>query len=267
MMNSMRIRTAIASLTFGIASLTAQTASSKGPLEFEVASVRPADAPGGVDGGCHGIDSHYGPNHTAPPPLGRCVITNARLGHLVNIAFGIPYTQNIKSGPDWISRGVDRFNVEAKVEDPTKATEAQLLQMLQNLIVDRFQMKFHREAVQSPGFAMVVSKSGPKLKESTADEEKVVFNGDMGKPMSGRPVSMTAQKCTMATLANLLSIFGSPVADKTGLTSGYDFKLAWDEENGPALITAIQELGLRLEPQKVPVSIFVIDSAQKPRAN
>ena len=76
----------------------------------------------------------------------------------------------------------------------------------------------------------------------------------------------------MATLASLLSVAGSevraPVIDKTSLTGIYDFKLSWDETAGPSIFTALQEqLGLRLEPQKVPVSFFVIESAQRPTAN
>jgi uncharacterized protein (TIGR03435 family) len=74
----------------------------------------------------------------------------------------------------------------------------------------------------------------------------------------------------MEMLANLLSGRGGkgPVVDKTGLQGAYDFTLSWDENAGPDLATALQEqLGLRLESQKVPVSYFVIDSAQKPTGN
>ncbi|HLK67911.1 MAG TPA: TIGR03435 family protein [Bryobacteraceae bacterium] len=237
-----------------------------------MASVKLATAgAGGVEGGCHGIDSTFGPSEKAPPPLGRCVITNARLGHLINIAFELNSMQLIKSGPDWIARGVERYNVEAKTEDPTKTTEKQLLQMLRALLVERFQMKFHRETVEGPGFAMVVGKNGPKFKESAAEEEKIVFGGEFpSKPVPGRPVSLTARKYTMAMLANLLSQIAGhgTILDKTGLTGAYDLKLSWDEENGPAFTTAVPEqLGLRLEAQKVPVSMLVVDSAQKPGEN
>ena len=45
-------------------------------------------------------------------------------------------------------------------------------------------------------------------------------------------------------------------------------KLAWDEVTGPDLSTALREqLGLRLETEKVPVSTFVVDSAEKPGPN
>jgi uncharacterized protein (TIGR03435 family) len=239
------------------------------PLEFEVASVKITQSGGGVDGGCHGIDSKYGPSQTAPPPLGRCVITGARLSHIINIAWELNSMLLIKSGPDWIARGEDRYDIEAKAEDPTKATERQLLTMLQNLLVQRFQLKFHRETTDMPGFGLVVAKNGPKLKESTAAEESARFGGEK-KPMPGHPVSLTARKYTMPMLANLLSQIGGhgPITDKTGLLGAYDLKLAWDEDAGPALSTAVQEqLGLRFESQKVLVPFFVVDSARKPGDN
>jgi uncharacterized protein (TIGR03435 family) len=260
-------------LAFKTEPLRAQPQTAAPAAEFEVASVKPAsvDSRNEVAGGCHGIDSKYGPSQTAPPPLGRCVITDARLSHLINIAWELRSVRLIKSGPDWIGLGDDRYNIEAKAEEPAKTTEHQLLTMLQTLLADRFQMKFHRETVEMPGFAMVVAKKGSKLKESNAEETGTVFGGESpGKPMPGRPVSLKARKYTMPMLANLLSGIGGkgPVIDQTGLHGAYDFTLSWDENAGPELTTALQEqLGLRFESQKVPVSFFVIDSAKKPSAN
>ena len=55
---------------------------------------------------------------------------------------------------------------------------------------------------------------------------------------------------------------------KTGLDGVYDFALSWNDDDGPTLPTALREqLGLRLDPQKVPIAYFVIDSAQRPSAN
>ena len=85
-------------------------------------------------------------------------------------------------------------------------------------------------------------------------------------------------------------MLGRPVIDRTGLTGRYDFKLEWTpdpvpggkgagapgekadasapEFSGPSLFSAIQDqLGLKLDPQKGPVDVFVIVSAERPAAN
>jgi uncharacterized protein (TIGR03435 family) len=243
-------------------------------LNFEVASVKEAPAsPNGVRGGCHGNNSVYTPRQQAEaPPLGRCVITDARLSHLIGIAYGAGM-QNLKTGPDWIQRGDLRFNVEAKIEDPSKATEQQLLTMLQNLLVERFQLKFHYEPAESAGFALTVAKNGSKLKASGSADTTVVFTGPkgevMGKPGPGQPISMTARKVSIPMLVSILTVTGSgPGLDKTALTGEYDFTLSWDDNAGPDLSTALREqLGLRIDATKVPSSTLVVDSAQKPAAN
>lgn len=232
----------------------------------------------GLRGSCHGIDSTYAPgSELAPPPLGRCVFTDARLGHMVNIAFGVRNMQWIRSGPDWVTAGDERFNVEGKAEDPAHATEEQLLAMLQTLLIERFQLKFHREPVEMTGYAMVVGKNGPKLKPSTSEQETMKFETVeegkaivVGKPMPGRPITFVARRQSMAALANFLTFVGQmgPFVDRTGLGGVYDFRLSWDEAGGPPLAAALQDqLGLRIEKQKVPVSYLVIDSAKRPTGN
>ncbi len=235
---------------------------------FEVASVKRAKDPGGVRGGCHGIDTKYAPNQMGTaPPLGRCVIADGRLSHMLGIAFQLRSMQLIKGGPDWLMTGDDRFNVEAKVDDPTKATEEQLLQMLQTLLIERFSLKFHREIKDMPGYALVVAKNGPKFKEAKGEEVAVSF-GAVFKPVPGQPLTVNARRYSMTKLATLLTQFGEPVMDETGLKGEYDFKLSWDEAAGPSLSSALQEqLGLKFESQKVPVPYFIVESAQKPTEN
>lgn len=248
--------------------LGASLAQAQGALEFEVASVKPNKSRNGYSGGCRGIDSRLipGPGDTAEPPLGRCVIASARLSHMIGVAWGLPMA-DLAGGPDWATRGFDRWDVQAKADDPAHATEAQLLQMLQALLVHRFQLHYHRETVLRNGFALQVGKAAPRLKRPTPDE--VTNFGTNAKPVPGQPMTLDARKYTMERLANLIAfVLQQPVVDKTGLAGEYDFTLSWDETNGPTLNTALQEqLGLKLEPQKVPVSLFVIDSAQKPSAN
>jgi uncharacterized protein (TIGR03435 family) len=238
---------------------------------FEVASVKPSrSGVNGVTGGCHGIDSVLTPGQKEnAAPLGRCVINDARLAHLVNIAWSLDTMNMIESGPDWIQRGIERFDVVAKAEDPSKATQQQLLTMLQNLLVDRFQMKFHRKPVETSGFALTVGKNGPILEASKSEDTDFSF-GKGGKPSGEGPGTIRARRYSMAELVKILSAFGGqgPGIDKTGLDGFYDFTLSWDNDAGPTLPVALREqLGLRMEPQKVPVSYFIIDSAQRPSAN
>jgi len=254
-----------------------QAQSAAAPLTFEVASVKVATSGlNGVRGGCRGIDSVYGPNdQEAPPPLGRCVITDARLSHLIGIAYGVSM-QGLKTGPDWIQRADLRFDVQAKAEDPAKTTKQQLLTMLQNLLIDRFQLKFHFEMKDEPGFALTVAKNGPKLRQSTSSEAGLSFSRAgskeeaTSKPLPGPGTTMTAHKYAIPMLVSMLSQIGGsgPGVDRTGLTGEYDFTLSWDENGGPVLSTALREqLGLNMKPAKVSVSTFVVDSAKKPAAN
>jgi uncharacterized protein (TIGR03435 family) len=263
------MRLILAVLSLSAATLLAQNP----PAAFEVATVKPSGPSGnGVSGGCHGVDSVYTPNQmSSAPPLGRCVIHDARLAHMIYTAFRIPAMNMIRSGPDWIQRGDERYDVMAKADNPSKTTEEELLKMLQALLVERFQLKYHLEPIEVQGFGLVVAKGGPKLTPSKSDDVETRFGGaSKGKPAPGQPTTLAARKYSIARLATLLSAFGGngPIVDKTELPGEYDFTLSWDDNAGPTLSTALREqLGLRLEAQKVKQSTFVVDSAKKPGDN
>jgi uncharacterized protein (TIGR03435 family) len=204
--------------------------------------------------------------------MGRYRITDARLSHLIGIAYGVSM-QVLETGLDWIQRGDLRFDVEAKADSPASATRQQLLTMLQNLLVERFQIKFHYVTKEEPGFALVVAKNGSNLHTSTSEEEKLTFLGPNGEELSkpiGKAIRVNGRKCSLSALKDLVAFVGNigQGVDKTGLTGVYDFTLSWNEEDGPSLASALRDqLGLQLRPEKVPVSRFVLDSAQKPTSN
>jgi len=245
-------------------------------LKFEVASIKvAASGVNGVRGGCRGVDSVFSAEEQERggiPPLGRCRITDARLSHLIGIAYGVTM-QALDTGQDWIQRGDLRFNVEAKAENPASATRQQLLTMLQNLLVERFHIKFHQVTKEEPGFALLVAKNGPKLRASTSAERKLTFfapNGEeLLKPV-GHAIKVNARKCSVTELTELIAFSGNigPGVDRTGLGGVYDFTLSWNDEEGPSLASALRDrLGLELKREKVPVERFVLDSAQKPTPN
>lgn len=276
--STLSFRTAgfLAVALFRVPPASAQPQAAPETLKFEVASIKVAtEGTNGVRGGCRGVDSVFSAQEQERgglPGLGRCRITDARLSHLIGIAYGVSM-QVLDTGPDWIQRGDLRFDVEAKAENPASATRQQLLTMLQNLLVERFQIKFHYVTKDEPGFALLVAKNGPKLHPSTSEEEKLTFlapNGEeLPKPM-GKAIRVNFRKCSINALKNLLSFAGNigPGIDKTGLSGVYDFTLSWNEEDGPSLASALRDqLGLQLRAEKIPVERFVLDSAQKPTAN
>jgi len=248
-------------------------ADAQSPDEFEVASVKVNASSNGWRGGCHGIDSKSAPDGPqATIPLGRCVISGALLTHLIAIAYRIQ-VQNIKGGPDWV-RESPRFDVEAKAENGP-VTEEQLLLMLQNLLADRFRLKLHRETIERPGYALVMTKNGLKLKESSGDGKGLlritganIFKPDAIERKNLDQNTITGVRTTMSQLANALANLpeSGPVIDQTGLKGFYDFRLAW--EPGESLSSVLQQqLGLKLEPRRVPVELLVIDVAEKPSQN
>jgi uncharacterized protein (TIGR03435 family) len=164
-------------------------------------------------------------------------------------------------GPDWLDSV--HFDVKAKTGEKVKHSEMRL--MLQTLLAERFQLKFHRESKEMTAYALVPAKSGFKLKPSEGEGSHINSTSGAGKAKA------TCQHVSMATFAEFLSARGleHPVVDESGITGAYDFTLEWSkdqvaEDAGPTLFTALTEqLGLRLETRKLPVSILVVDSVNR----
>jgi uncharacterized protein (TIGR03435 family) len=87
------------------------------------------------------------------------------------------------SGPDWIA--TQRFDIVAKL--PDGATKDQTDQMLQSLLEERFKMTLHRETKEHPVYALMVSKDGPKLKESPPDPAEPL---DANAPLKAGEIQM-----------------------------------------------------------------------------
>lgn len=53
-----------------------------------------------------------------------------------------------------------------------KGEAPKLEQMLQALLADRFNLIVHRQTKEVPAYALVPGKGGPKLKASTAEDQR-----------------------------------------------------------------------------------------------
>ena len=141
----------------------------------------------------------------------------------------------------------------------------------------------HHETRIEPGFALSVTKGGPKFEEASPSPP-----GQTPKP----PIIMengvlTFDGLPIVRLAEVLSqVMGREVADKTGLTGNYEFTIPWTEsefevtsstsadnangngEAGTSIFTVLPErLGLRPESAKVPTNMIVIDHVEEPTPN
>ena len=144
--------------------------------------------------------------------------------------------------------------------------------MLQSLLATRFQLKFHRETKETPVYALMVGRNGPKFKESAAGG---TFHSLTS--VNGRNQIAELTHATMDQIIGSITFLDRPVLDKTGITGTYDIRLEATPEfrinNNPqpgdtSMFTAVQEqLGLRLEQQKLSIEVLVIDSVEKPSEN
>jgi uncharacterized protein (TIGR03435 family) len=89
------------------------------------------------------------------PAGGRSTATNIPLQFLIENAYRIKDFQ-LSGAPSWLLS--ERYDIEAKAEG-TPGYDA-MLPMLQKLLEDRLQLKFHRETKELPIYALVVAKTG-----------------------------------------------------------------------------------------------------------
>jgi uncharacterized protein (TIGR03435 family) len=124
--------------------------------------------------------------------------TRVDIGYL-SLAELIPAAFKVKSfqvaGPDWMA--VNRFDIVAKY--PEGATKEQMPEMLQSLLEERFQLKFHRENREQNVYALVVAKGGHKLKDALPDPEKPAEPGAVGQPSNQLQINAGARGVTMSS--------------------------------------------------------------------
>jgi uncharacterized protein (TIGR03435 family) len=235
-------------------------------LQFEVASLKPAlPSPDGRSGPkCKG-----GPG-TSDPGLFTCV--DETFGNLLAEAFDLAFYQLPNAYGDR-----SQYEIDAKV--PPGTTRAQFRSMFQNLLIERFRLKYHFEKQEMPVYDLVVAKGGLKMKEAAP-----VPPPDPGapRPPNRSRLDLRAGKWTAhgVEVGSILSIVlgevQAPVTDSTGLQGKYDFELTWagraapkSDDSGPTLLEALEDqLGIKVQQKKGLVDVLMVDHAEKtPIAN
>lgn len=238
--------------------LAASIAGAASPPAFEVASIKIAD-PGEAGPGDIPRNMENSPGHF--------VMRNVPLRYCVEWAYDLKDYQ--VAGPEWIKND-NRYDIVANAPGPASDEDMKL--MLQTLLLERFQMKVHRETKNLDVYALLPGKGANKLQKPTADEQTSLGPGPNGS------VKFTKQPLSRFTFM-LTRRMDRPAIDMTGISGLYDFTIDLSglgfngnppsDTSAPSVFTTVQDnLGLRLEAQKAPIDVLVIDHAEKvPTAN
>jgi uncharacterized protein (TIGR03435 family) len=214
--------------------------------EFEVASIKPHITDDGT------------PRVSMKGDQRRINDTNVTVRSLIRQAYGLKVYP--LSGPsDALS--TERYDIVATVLGDASKERTAL--MLQSLLAERFKLVLHRETKELPVYALVVGKTGIKVREVQDD-------GGAPEIGSGGGHQIRAHHISMKALASSLQAYiGDPIVDTTGLGGLYDLNLDFtpDESmsaDGENIFEAIQrQLGLKLERRKGPVEVVVIDHVER----
>jgi len=259
---------------------------------FDVASVKPssADARG----------------QSLLMSQGRFTTENEPLKGLIQFAYNLKSDDELIGAPGWVDSkrfDIEAKEDAAFVEEAKNLSSEQRVSrirlMVQALLLDRFHLQVSHQTRELPVYALVIARGGPKMTPTPVQDlppsrTTPPAPGDTPPRRRGSGVRMNGRgdlmgmAATMDVLTTVLShqpeTGGRLVVNKTALTGAYDWTLKWTpdpgtsmagpgdapppESTGPSFFTAIQEqLGLKLESQKAPVAVVVIDHIELPSAN
>jgi len=274
--------------------LRAQTQTASAGPRFEVASIKQNKS------GTSGV-------RVQVLPGGRYTASNVTLLQLIRDAYGLQNFQLsggpswINVDKFDITAIAEGGNIPDSFSAQTDGAPDPLSLMMRALLAERFKVAVHLESKEGPIYAILLARSdgwwGPQLQKAAVDcaaEARARGNAPAPAfPPSGRPrcgISVgpgiiSAGGTTFGQFANLMSgVLRRTVVNKTALSGAFDFDLRWTPDqpvqkpgaldtpavdpNGPSIFTAVQEqLGLKLESQKGPVDLLVIDRAERPSEN
>jgi uncharacterized protein (TIGR03435 family) len=210
------------------------------------------------------------------------ITTNTTVHDLINLAYWL-HPKQLTGGPAWTES--EKYDMAGKPDAPGQPSVDQMKMMIQKLLADRFQLKFHFEKRDLSAYAVRITNAGAKIIRSQ-DDPKGYPGWNFGRTAAG--TTLTFRNSPMSQVTAILQNFlDKPVVDQSGLSERYDFTLTFtldpaqmarlggppipaadNPDAAPDVFTAFQQqLGLKLESTKAPVDVMVIDKVEKPSEN
>lgn len=225
------------------------------------------------------------------PRASTLVGTNVTLILLLQYAYRPPnsrlYDAQIIGAPGWAR--TEHFDIEAKPEAGARVLPGEQTRvMVQSLLRDRFQLSVHWEPRELPVYNLVLTKKGPKPSpdQTPPDRQNAIISVvSEGAPLSPLPrgalrmivgpttTTLIGTAVPVSTVVELLQGQSDRmIVDTTAFHALIDVDLEFSPELGvveaaPPLFTALQDIGLNLQPAKARLQALVIDRVQPPSAN
>ena len=245
--------------------LPAQDASAN---RFEVATIKPPD-PNMKKG--FSIEIY---------PGGRVLLFQYSLPSLVGTAFRHSRAQIANNGGAWIQDEV--FTVEAKAPASAGITnlnhslfdidDERLRQMLQTLLIERFQLKVRRETRTGDVYQLTRTSKALGLQPAKIPEgrEPSSLSTSIGYA-GGRWVMRFVTMPQLASFASTTMV-RAPVVDLTNVSGSFDYRQPNPDldpkyegpEHATSFLQMLDSVGLELKRSRGPVEWLVIDSAARP---
>jgi uncharacterized protein (TIGR03435 family) len=216
-------------------------------------------------------------------PGGRVEIAGLPLKSLIATAFDLGFWQ-ISGGEGWVSK--DTYFVEANPPDALRShiksfrytlfgiDDPLIREMLQALLIDRFQLKFHR-AIKA-GDVYLLKRNEKPLPLNPANIPAGASESNSFGSIGYVDGKWSIFATTMSQLARFASgtVLRAPVQDQTGLTGSFDYRQRqpdlepqYDSDPSHSFKAFLAGAGLTLERSKGQVEEFVIDYAGRPTPN
>lgn len=229
---------------------------------FEVASVKPSS-----------LDSNTsGSSGLIPSRLYQA--RDRTVADLIRFAYNVRQRQ-IDGGPSWMN--TLKFDIVGEPDTPGLPSDDQLRLMLKKLLAERFGLKLHIEKRDFAVYALVVHKSPPKV---TASDPSRDPGSHIRFILTGLPDGNTAFQFLTTTMPEFIDLLMNfipdrQIVDETDLAGRFNFTVVLppaamggnEIDKANAFLLGIEPLGFKLEPQKAPLSVLVIDQVDKPSPN
>ena len=270
-------------VAFFLVAFALSTLSAQAPAEFDVVSIK-RSAPDTAGSSMRTLND------------GTSIMVNVAIRQFITGASPVP-VREVEGLPDWAMQ--ERYDVTAK--PPAGSTPQQRAEMWRTLFANRMKLVAHVEERERDTYALVLARAdgrlGPKLKPSTLDcnpkppgtppapppppptNESDYLNRCGG--MFGNGTIISGATTIDRLVLSFAGLAGRQVFDRTGLKGNYSLVLKFSPErprgtsdaaplpdDAPEFFTALQEqLGLKLQPEKSRVPVFVIDRLERPTEN